>query len=107
MISSLDQKSNEEAEASWLQKEEDDKLATTQNQMHQQLDAELNPKRTAFHIFFIIINGITIFAAFNMGVGQFIGIAYGKAQSRKVTTPRRLQCSNLRLQRLLDQSSIF
>ena len=65
------------AEASWLAKENDDKVNEQRQSLKAQLAEDLHPTRRWFHNFCIVINCITIFAAFNMGIGQFIGIAYG------------------------------
>jgi len=67
---------DEEAEASWLQKEKDIKTEESRNELQGELHAELNPRRHCLHQFFVVIKAIAILAAFNMGLGQIIGIAY-------------------------------
>mmetsp|Transcript_28214 Transcript_28214/g.39697 ORF Transcript_28214/g.39697 Transcript_28214/m.39697 type:complete len:228 (-) Transcript_28214:130-813(-) len=48
----------------------------TRGDVHDELDEQLNPQKHPLHRFFNFIRFLTIFAAINMLLGQFIGIAF-------------------------------
>lgn len=73
---------NSSNDTSWA----DDPIASTSGQskdaegehesLQTKLAEEMNPRRHAVHRFFNTVSAFTMFAAFNMGLGQIIGLAY-------------------------------
>jgi hypothetical protein len=47
-----------------------------QNELQEQLYNEIHPRRKPLHAFFILVSIVTALSALNMGIGQFLGIAF-------------------------------
>lgn len=56
----------------WTQKEHENRS----EEMKRQLDREMNPQRHWLHRIFLLIRSLTMVSAFNMGLGQLIGMFY-------------------------------
>ena len=71
---------NQEKEVmnSWSSKQASNEEEEKRTELQEQLYNELHPRRKPLHVFFILISILTALSALNMGIGQFLGIAFAQ-----------------------------
>jgi hypothetical protein len=62
----------------WSRKEQENKVINKKEELRAQLDEEIHPSRRLFHKFIILISAIVGLSAFNMALGQVVGVMFEK-----------------------------
>lgn len=64
--------------STWSNKEAVNVQQEERTELQQQLYNELHPRRKPLHVFFILVSIVAALSALNMGIGQFLGIAFAQ-----------------------------